>query len=118
MLQSLSIRLETEEENVLLETMKRYNDACNFVVKRAFVLKLRNKYKLHKVVYREIRECFGLSSQLAIRIISKVVESYKRNKKPWFKPFGAIQYDQRNSTIWIDKVSIMTLQGRLKLQPE
>ena len=27
---------------------------------RAFVLKLRNKYKLHKVVYREIRECFGL----------------------------------------------------------
>ncbi|MFZ0513018.1 MAG: transposase, partial [Candidatus Nitrosopolaris sp.] len=65
--------------------------------------------------YREIRECFGLSSQLAIRIISKVVESYKRDKKPWFKPFGAIQYDRRNSRISIDKVSIMTLQGWLKL---
>ncbi|MFZ0512021.1 MAG: hypothetical protein WAM14_10475 [Candidatus Nitrosopolaris sp.] len=47
--------------------------------------------------------------------ISKVVESYKRDKKPWFRPFGAIQYDQRNSRISIDKVSIMTLQGRLKL---
>jgi putative transposase len=114
-LQSLSIRLEKEEDNVLLETMKRYNEACNFVAERAFVLKLRNKYKLHKVVYREIRECFGLSSQLAIRIISKVVESYKRNKKPSFKPFGAIQYDQRNFRISIDKLSIMTLQGRLKL---
>jgi putative transposase len=87
-LQSLSIRLEKEQDNVLLETMKRYNEACNFVAERAFVLKLRNKYKLHRVVYREIRESFELSSQLAIRIISKVVESYKRDKKPWFKPFG------------------------------
>ena len=115
MLQSLSIRLETQEDSVLLETMRRYNQACNFVAERAFVLKLRNKYKLHKVVYRELRESFGLSSQLAIRIISKVVESYKPDKKPWFKPFWAIQYDQRNSRISIDKVSIMTLQGRLKL---
>jgi predicted transposase len=37
MLQSLSIRLETQEDNVLLETMKRYNKACNFVAERAFV---------------------------------------------------------------------------------
>jgi putative transposase len=69
-LQSLSIRLETGEDDVLLETMKRYNEACNFVAERAFVLKLRNKYKLHKVVYREIRERFGLRSQLAIRLES------------------------------------------------
>ena len=56
-----------------------------------------------------------MTLDLAIRIISKVVESYKHNKKPWFKPCGAIQYDRRNSRISIDKVSIMTLQGRLKL---
>ncbi|MFY9869732.1 MAG: hypothetical protein WAK17_08450 [Candidatus Nitrosopolaris sp.] len=55
MLQSLSIRLETEEDNVLLETMKRYNEACNFVAERAFVLKLRNKYKLHKGMQRNAR---------------------------------------------------------------
>jgi putative transposase len=94
--------------------MKRYHEASNFVAERAFVLKLRNKYKLHRAVYREIRECFGLSSQLAIRIISKIVDCYKPNKIPWFKPFGAIQYDQRNSRISIDNVSIMTLQGRVK----
>jgi hypothetical protein len=29
--------------------------------------------------------------------------------------YEEIQYDQRNSRISIDKVSIMTLQGRLKL---
>jgi putative transposase len=87
--------------------MKRYTEACDFVAERAFVL------RLHKVAYREIRECFGLSSQLAIRVISKVVESYKHSKKPSFKSLGAIQYYQRNSRISIDKVSIMTLQGRV-----
>jgi hypothetical protein len=42
---------------------------------------------------------------------------YKRVKtiKPAFKPLGSIQYDQRNSRIGIDTVSITTLQGRLKL---
>ena len=39
MLQSLTIRLETEHQTmkgVYLETMKRYNEACNFVAKKAF----------------------------------------------------------------------------------
>jgi hypothetical protein len=45
------------------------------------------------------------------------VEVYKRdkNKKPVFRELGAIQYDQRNSRIGIDKVSLRTLKGRLKL---
>jgi predicted transposase len=59
---SLSIRLETEQDHVpLLETMNIYNKARNFVAERAFVLKLRKKYKFHKVVYQEILEIFGLS---------------------------------------------------------
>lgn len=119
MLQSLIIRLETSEEDKsrLLETMRRYNEACNFVAEKAFLLKLSNKYKLHKQVYRQVRERFKLSSQFAVRIISKVVEAYKRDKtiRPKFKESGAIQYDQRNSRIGIDRISIMTLQGRLKL---
>ena len=75
MLQSLMIRLETTEDDKarLLETMKRYNEACNFVAKRAYSLKLANKYKLHKEVYHETRQRFGLSSQFVVRIIGKVV---------------------------------------------
>ncbi len=59
----------------LLETTKRYNEACNFVASTALILKLRKKYKLHREAYRVLRECFGLGSQLAIRIILRVVES-------------------------------------------
>jgi putative transposase len=87
------------------------------VAEKAYSLKLANTYKLHKEVYREIRQKFDLSSQFVVRIIGKVVEAYRRDKtiQPKFKKFGAIQYDQRNSRVMIDKVSIMTLQGRLKL---
>jgi predicted transposase len=101
MLQSLMIRLETTKDDKarLLETMKRYNEACNFVAKRAYSLKLANKYKLHKEVYYEARQRFGLSSQFVVRIIGKVVQAYRRDKTilPKFKELGSIQYDQRNS---------------------
>src|SRR5487761_1502939 len=121
MLQSLQIRLETNEPEkaLLLETMKQYNSAANFVAQKAFGLKLANKYELQKLSYREIRERFNLSAQFTIRVISKVVEAYKRDKsgQPHFRLNGAIQYDQRNLS-WkgIDRVSLITLNGRIKLQ--
>ena len=72
MLQSLMLRLETSDNDkaLLLETMKRYNEACNFVADKAFSLRLSNKYKLQKEVYTQVRERFGLTAQFAIRIIS------------------------------------------------
>jgi putative transposase len=119
MLQSLMLRLETSDNDkaLLLETMKRYNEACNFVADKASSLRLSNKHKLQKEVYTQVRGRFGLTAQFAIRVISKVVEVYKRDKdiKPTFRELGSIQYDQRNSRVSIvDRVSIMTLQGRLK----
>ena len=120
MLQSLQIRLETseKEKELLLETMKQYNSAANFIGRKAFELRLANKYELQKLFYRKIREEFNLSAQFAIRVISKVVEAYKRDKsrQPRFRLNGAIQYDQRNLS-WkgIDQVSLITLEGRIKL---
>src|SRR4051812_8506515 len=97
--------------------MQKYNEATNYIAGKAYEFKLTNKYKLHKEVYGEAREKFGLSSQFVVRAIGKVIEAYKRDKtiKLTFRPFGSIQYDQRNSKVGIDKVPIMTLQGRLKV---
>ena len=36
---------------------------------------------LQRLVYYDMREQFGLSSQMTIRAISKVSEAYKRDKK-------------------------------------
>jgi putative transposase len=56
MLQSLMIRLETSEQDkaILLETMRTYNEACNYIANIAFKSKLTNKYKLHKEGKQEI----------------------------------------------------------------
>src|SRR4030067_1102418 len=121
MLQALTVGLETTdgEKMHLLATMKRYNEAADFLAEQAFKLKMANKIELQKLFYRQLREQFSLSAQFAIRVISKVVEAYKRDKsvKPAFRELGAIQYDQRNMS-WkgLDKVSLTTLQGRLKLR--
>jgi predicted transposase len=82
MLQSLLIRLETskQEKVLLLETMKQYNKATNFLSEKAFELNIANKYELQKLFYREIREQFSLSAQFAIRVISKVVEAYRKTR--------------------------------------
>ena len=74
--------------------MRRYNEACNFVADNAYELRLSNKYKLHKLVYGQIRKQFGLTAQFAVRIIGKVVGAYKRDKltKPRFRELGSIQY--------------------------
>jgi len=120
MLQALPVKLETtdDEKQLLLATMRKYNEAANFLAERAFELKMANKVELQKRFYRQLREQFNLSAQFAVRVISKVVESYKRDKriKPVFRELGAIQYDQRNLS-WkgLDKVSLITLQGRIKL---
>ena len=117
MKQTLMVKLapDREQYNALLQTMEKFNEACNFIADTAFELKTANKIRLQKVVYHEIRMRFGLSAQLAIRAISKVSEAYKRDRsiKPVFKPHGAIVYDQRIFS-WkgLDRVSILTLQGR------
>ncbi len=75
-----------------------------------------NKIRLQKLVYADIRTTFGLSAQMTVRAIGKVVEVYKRDKaiQPTFRPHGAIVYDPRILS-WkgMDRVSILTLQSRI-----
>ena len=104
-----------EQHKMLLETMKRFNEACNHIAETVFALHSANKVEIHKAVYYPVREHFGLSSQLTVRAISKVCEAYKRDKsiKPEFRLDGAIVYDQRILS-WkgLEKVSLITLEGR------
>jgi IS605 OrfB family transposase len=120
MIQAVFVKIETskEEAATLIKTMHRFNTACNDVAEYAFKIKSANKIKLQKELYYSLKEKHGLSSQMAIRVIAKVCNAYKRNKntQPLFKLDGAITYDQRNLS-WkgIDRISITTLNGRLKL---
>jgi len=110
-----------EQRDILLQTIEAYNEACNFVSQIAFENKTASVVKIHHICYYDIRKRFNLSSQMAVRVVGKVADAYKiaRNKKLrleksyQFNKYGAVIYDQRILS-WkgLEKVSILTLQGR------
>lgn len=115
---TLLVKLAPDEaqHSLLLRTMERFNEACNDVAEVAYQNRLANNWALHRLVYYRIREQYGLSAQMTVRTIGKVVEAYKRDKniKPVFKPHGAMVYDERILS-WkgLEHASILTLQGRI-----
>jgi IS605 OrfB family transposase len=120
MKQTLLAKMDTTKEqfDALIQTMHRFNQACNFVAPIAFKYRTANKMRLQPLVYRKLREKFGLSAQMAIRAIAKVCEAYKRDKSvvPKFRPDGAMVYDQRILS-WkgLEQASILTLNGRIRV---
>lgn len=115
---TIQIKLLPDEDQhaTLKATMERFNEACNYIAEVAFREKCASKFQLQKLVYDDVRKQFGLSSQMAVRAISKVVEAYKRDKSKqcFFKPNGAVVYDQRILSFkGLENASILTLQGRL-----
>jgi len=120
MLCTLKIKLvpTTEQFNKLAETMKRFNLACNYISQIAFDSKTLGKIGIQKLCYYDIRAKFGLSSQMAVRAIGKVSESYKTDKKTLhtFKETGAMVYDQRILSFdGLEIASLLTLDGRVKV---
>lgn len=112
----LKLAPSDEQAAALLATMRACNAASDRVAEVAFELHTANKIRLQQLLYQEVRERFGLSSQMAVRSIAKACEAYKRDKtiRPTFRPLGAVQYDQRILS-WKgrDRVSILTLTGRI-----
>lgn len=112
----LKLAPTAEQAEMLTATMRACNAAANHAAAVAFEHRTANKIRLQPLVYSDLRERFGLSSQMAVRAIAKACEAYKRDKniRPTFRPDGAVQYDQRILS-WKgrDAVSILTLAGRI-----
>ena len=120
MLKTLQIKLlpDDKQREALTNTSIKFNGACNFVSRVAFERKLYNKVFLQKIVYRDIREKFNLAAQVAIRVIAKVVETYKADREVFhaFRDYGSIVYDRRILSFkGVDEVSISTTSGRIRL---
>jgi IS605 OrfB family transposase len=114
---TLQLRLlpTAEQAETLRSTMERFNAAATFAAKAGFEAGVFSQPSIHKHVYREIRERFGLSAQMSVRAIGKAAEVFKRDKTvcPAFKPLGAVTYDERILGFkGLDKVSLWTLAGR------
>lgn len=109
--------LPTKEDVVKLEaTMRRFNEAADWLAGEAFASKSANKVAIQKTHYARLRADFGLSAQMAVRCIAEVCSAYKRDKtiRPHFRPFAAMPYDERIAS-WksLDRISLLTLAGRI-----
>lgn len=115
---TLQIKLlpNADAHAALKDTLRAFNEACNFIAEVAHQAQCASKFKLQKLIYHAARKQFGLSAQMTIRAIAKVVEAYKRDKskQPFFKPTGAMVYDNHILSFkGLDAASLLTLQGRV-----
>ena len=107
-----------EQADLLLDTMKEANTACNAISDVAWQEKIFNNFKLHHKVYHSYKATFNLSSQMLIMQIAKVADAYKLDKKVkrQFKPLGSIAYDSRIMTYKPNNiVSLWCIGGRQKI---
>jgi len=114
---TLQIQLlpDAQQSRQLCETIERFNAAAAWLAGKAFELRSANKIQLQQLHYRELREEFSLSAQMAVRCIAQVCEAYKRdkNKLPRFRKHAPMPFDQRMMSFkGVDRVSLLTLEGR------
>jgi IS605 OrfB family transposase len=104
-----------DQHTALLDTMRAFNAAASHAARIGFDAKRYSQQTIHRLCYRELRDRFGLSAQMAVRAIGKAVECFRRSRAvcPVFKDTGAMTYDERLLG-WKGPahVSLLTLQGR------
>jgi len=119
MKKTLKVKLTPTKEQAksLLETMERFNDACNWISQKSFEAGTPHQVKLHHLVYFEARKQFPvLTSQMVIRAIAKVSDSYRTEKKMLhsFKKHSAMEYDKRLLSFKsLSHASLSTIHGRI-----
>ena len=64
----------------LLHTLECSNQACNRISEIAWEYRTFRQYDLHKLLYAQIRQQTGLTAQVVVRCIAKVVDAYKLDR--------------------------------------
>ena len=120
----IQILVNSSDKQMLCDTMKAYSDACNYV--SCYIYKTHNlsRYSIQEDTYYQVREIYGLRSQMAVSCVRTVIAKYKtilENQKEWIKPvFRLPQLD----LVWnrdyslnskSNLFSVNTLNGRIKV---
>lgn len=102
------------QAQALEATLRRVNEACDHVSRLARETRTFGKYALQKKTYHDVRERFSLTAQVVVRLLAKVADAYKLDKRTQrtFRPLGAIAYDDRILSWKPDTVSIWTVEKR------
>jgi IS605 OrfB family transposase len=105
-----TIKLTPEQEAALEATVQRFAEGCNHALKVAKEHREFRRFRLHRLVYSDLRE-MGLSANLAVQAIARV--GRKRGSKARFYRPNSCTFDQRTLSLRGESVSLTTVQGRL-----
>ena len=120
----LQLVVTPSDKQVICDTMKAYADACNYVSDHIYRTHNLSRYSVQEDTYYQIREIYGLRSQMAVSCVRTVIAKYKtilENQKEWLKPeFKLPQLDlvwNRDYSLDVKKdvFSVNTLNGRVKV---
>lgn len=120
----LQILVNPSDKQILCDTMKAYSDACNYVSEYIYKTHNLSRYSVQEDTYYQVREIYGLRSQMAVSCVRTVIAKYKtilENQKEWIKPiFRLPQLDlvwNRDYSLNIknNMFSVNTLNGRIKV---
>ncbi len=108
-----------EQTRSLRETLERANDAANYVSEWVWQNSTFRQYAIQKALYYRVKDEFELSAQIVVRVIAKVADAYKLDKKRkrTFRKHGSIAYDKRILR-WYQapsEVTMNTVDGRIRL---
>lgn len=120
----LQILVNPSDRDNICSTMKAYSDACNYVSEYIYRTHNLSRYSIQENTYYQVRETYGLRSQMAVSCVRTVIAKYKtilKNQNEWIKPeFKRPQLD----LVWNrdyslngkqDIFSVNTLEGRIKV---
>ena len=121
----LQILVNPSDRQILHDTMKAYSNACNYVSDYIYKTHNLSRYSVQEDTYYNVRDSFGLRSQMAVSCVRTVIAKYRtilENQNEWIKPnFKIPQLDlawNRDYSLNTknDTFSINTLNGRIKVK--
>lgn len=121
----IQIYVSDNQAESLRKTTNAYRKACNWLSKYIFETKKLNQAKLNDLYYSNLRNQFGLKSQMAQSVMKTAIARYKSAKSNGHEwsliEFKLPEYDlvwNRDYSLTQNQFSLNTLDGRLKLNYE
>lgn len=115
----VGVQTREEEPKELPQTQERAKGACDWINVQVWKDNTFSQYGIHNLAYYEARKRFELCTQMTVRAITKVADTYKTNPdtRNSFYDSGRCPYDSRVLPYYLDngEVSIWTLGGRERI---
>ena len=116
-----TISFTLDSNPAIFETIRQFNDCCNFFLSLGFENKTYSTRKLQDLGYYEARDCFPqLQSSLVQGARDCAANMLKREKLarlPVKRPTSSARYNRRTFKAFLDgkELSLTTVRGRLKV---